>query len=407
MFFLKLAWRNIFRNKRRTIIAGIAIGIGLACMIFMDALMEGMQTNLIDSITSTFLGEAQIHDSDYRELKKVELTVNKPQKVLEQLSNDKKIEDYSPRVVSFGMINSPINVRSIILYGVKPELEKNISVLDESIVEGSYLAENKTGGLLIGKELAENLEINLNERVILTLSEVNSGELSQEMLKVKGIFSLAEKEIEKSMVFIHYQKAQNMLGLDNQFHEIAVTFREKGLANTEKNYFTEKYTQYGNEAVNWPTILPSMQMVFNMKNLSLSISGIIIFGVVIFGIFNTLFMSIYERFFEFGVVRAVGTRSSGVMKLIILEAFCLGIVSCLMGIILGFGVTYWVSIIGIDYTGIEFAGATFSNIIYPEMTATQFILYPVLILIFVVIVSIYPALYAGKMKIAEAMRRSF
>ena len=90
MFFLKLAWRNIFRNKRRTIIAGIAIGIGLACMIFMDALMEGMQTNLIDSITSTFLGEAQIHDSDYRELKKVELTVNKPQKVLEQLSNDKK-----------------------------------------------------------------------------------------------------------------------------------------------------------------------------------------------------------------------------------------------------------------------------------------------------------------------------
>ena len=305
------------------------------------------------------------------------------------------------------MINSPINVRSIILYGVKPELEKNISVLDESIVEGSYLAENKTGGLLIGKELAENLEINLNERVILTLSEVNSGELSQEMLKVKGIFSLAEKEIEKSMVFIHYQKAQNMLGLDNQFHEIAVTFREKGLANTEKNYFTEKYTQYGNEAVNWPTILPSMQMVFNMKNLSLSISGIIIFGVVIFGIFNTLFMSIYERFFEFGVVRAVGTRSSGVMKLIILEAFCLGIVSCLMGIILGFGVTYWVSIIGIDYTGIEFAGATFSNIIYPEMTATQFILYPVLILIFVVIVSIYPALYAGKMKIAEAMRRSF
>jgi len=406
IFYLKLAWRNIFRNKRRTFIAGTAIGVGLASLIFTDALLIGMKENMIDSVTSSFLGEAQIHGQGYRQTQEVEKTIQDPDQVISSLKKSESVEYFAPRVISFAMITSPVNVHSIALYGIDPDLESRVSEIDENIVQGEYLKQDNQRGILIGKELAELLELTLGDRVVVTVSQAETGQLSQELLRVSGIFRTLIKEMDQGMAFIKTETLQNMLGISGKFHEIAIQFRNSEYALQNNTLFIQKFSRFGNEAANWPQLVPQMKIVFQMTNLSLSIIAVIIFGVVVFGIINTLFMSLYERMFEFGVLRAVGTRSSGVRKLIVLEAGSLAVVSIIIGIILGFILTFIISQTGIDYRGLDFAGATLTKMLYPVMEIRQYIIHPVLVFLFTILVSIYPAVTAGKMKIADTLRRS-
>ena len=171
--------------------------------------------------------------------------------------------------------------------------------------------------------------------------------------------------------------------------------------------FWERYSQHGNEALSWTEILPQLQAAFEISKFSKYIMGVVLFGVVVFGIINTLFMSLYERMFEFGVLRAVGTRPLGMGRLILFEAGALAIVSIILGAILGFILTWIFTIVGIDYTGIEMMGVTIQELIYPIMTIEPFILYPIWVFIFTIITGLYPARYAAKIAPATAMRRSF
>jgi ABC-type antimicrobial peptide transport system permease subunit len=146
--------------------------------------------------------------------------------------------------------------------------------------------------------------------------------------------------------------------------------------------------------------------VLKLLGFSLLLVGLILFGVVALGIINTLFMSLHERMFEFGVLRAVGTRPWRMAQLIVLEAGALAILSIGLGNLLGLIVTAMVAKTGIDYTGIEYAGVTFRELLYPVMKVEQFILYPIWVFIFTTIVGIYPAIHAARILPAEAMRKS-
>jgi ABC-type antimicrobial peptide transport system permease subunit len=149
-----------------------------------------------------------------------------------------------------------------------------------------------------------------------------------------------------------------------------------------------------------------MEAVFELTQFSTLLTGLILFGVVALGIINTLFMSIHERMFEFGVLRAVGTRPFSVARLIFFEAASLAIVSIILGNILGFIITYIMSVVGIDYTGIEFSGVTFRELLYPELKWFQFVKYPFWVFVFTIFTGIYPAIYAAKMSPAESLRKS-
>ena len=404
--YLRLAWRNIFRNKRRTIITAIAIGIGIASLIFTDAIMIGMQDNMIKSLTSTYMGEAQIHNKDYRETQELEKTINNPDQLTKKLKNEKIVKAFSKRVKSQGTISSPVTMKPVMINGIDPQKEKIISLIDDSIIKGKFLNRNNKRGVLIGKEMAENLEVGIGDRIVITLSEAETGELSQMMLKVTGIFDLLMDEMEKGMIFINIDVAQELLNLKNKIHEIAIVYQDLKYSRNKTTEFTEKYSDTNNETANWPTLAPQLQMVIGMQDFSLSIVGIIIFGIVVFGIFNTLFMAIYERIFEFGVLRAIGTKAGDLRKLIIYEAAFLGLISSIIGIIFGYLLSLYVQHVGIDYSGIELAGAAFSGKLYPVMEIRQFIVHPLLIFIFTILVSIYPSIHAGKINIADALRKS-
>lgn len=405
-FYIKLAWRNVFRNKRRTIIASIAIGIGLAALIFVDGLLIGMKDSMIRSATSSFLGEAQIHLEGYRQTREVNETINQLEKVKNELEKAQVVKNFAPRAMSYAMITSAANVRSVQLAGVKPQSEKNLSKIDEAIREGSFFESDNPRDVLIGSELAEILEVGLGDRVVITVSQAESGDLSQEMFRISGLFHFNTQEMDKGMIFIRLDKAQEMLNIGDGIHEIAVQFQNIQDSMNPELPFWGRFSQWGNEAASWTEVLPQLNAVFEMTAISRFVMFILIASVVVFGIINTLFMSLYERLFEFGVLRAVGTRPGGVLRLMIFEAGALGIISAGIGIVLGLAVTGILAHTGIDYRGIEFAGSTIRELIYPVLNIYQFIFYPLGIIAFTSLVGLYPAITAARMSITDAMRRS-
>ena len=404
---IKLAWRNLFRNKRRTIIASIAIGIGLAALIFADALWVGMEQNMVKTATASFLGDGQIHREGFRDTQTVEMTINRLNEVVDALSQEAIVEQFTPRTFAFGMITSSANVSAISLVGVQPSTERFLSQIDDAIIEGTYFEGDNSRDIVIGAKLAELLEITLGNRVVVTVAQSESGDLSQEMFRISGIYNFADEVMNSGMAFVRLKKAQEMLAIGSGVHEIAIKFTDTKYGQNKDFPFWERYSQHGNEALSWTEILPQLQAIFEMSKYSKYIMGVVLFGVVVFGIINTLFMSLYERMFEFGVLRAVGTRAFGMARLILFEAGALAIVSIVLGAILGFVLTWIFAKIGIDYTGIEMMGVTIQELIYPTMTVKPFILYPIWVFIFTIITGLYPARYAAKIAPATAMRRSF
>ncbi len=407
LILIKLAWRNLFRNKRRTIIASIAIGIGLAALIFADALWVGMEQNMVKTATASFLGDGQIHREGFRDTQAVEMTMNQLNKVIDALSQEAIVQQFTPRTFAFGMITSSANVSAISLVGVQPPTERFLSQIDDAIIEGAYFEGDNNRDIVVGAKLAELLEVTLGSRVVVTVAQSESGDLSQEMFRISGIYHLGGDAMSGGMAFVRLGKAQEMLAIGSGIHEIAIKFTDTRYGQDKNLPFWERYSQHGNKALGWTEILPQLQAVFEMSKYSKYIMGVILFGVIVFGIINTLFMSLYERMFEFGVLRAVGTRSFGMARLILFEAGALAIVSIVLGALLGFGLTWIFTRVGIDYTGIEMMGVTIQELIYPVMTIKPFILYPICVFIFTIITGLYPARYAAKIAPAIAMRRSF
>ncbi|MCK5222890.1 MAG: ABC transporter permease, partial [Candidatus Aminicenantes bacterium] len=319
---------------------------------------------------------------------------------------DNSVDKFSERTLSLGMITSPSTAESVLVFGIDPDSDKYLSKIDDRIREGSYFGNGGKREIVIGSKLAEVLEVSLGDRIVITVAQAFSGDLSQEMFLIGGIYHFNVKEMDNGMVLIRKERAQEMLNIGKEIHEIAVKFTGIRMAEDKKLPFWSKYGSGENEALSWSKIMPELKNMLDMTDISLYMMGGILFFVVIFGIINALFMSLYERMFEFGILKAVGTRPGGLRKLIIFEAASLAVISNIIGIILGFAGSVLLLKYGIDYGGIELSGAYMHEKIYPVMNIYQYIKYPVFVFIFTIIIGLYPAFVAGKMKVTDALRKS-
>lgn len=406
LLLLKLAWRNLFRNTRRTLLSGLAIGAGLAALIFMDAFSRGMMENMIVTATATFPGQAQIHREGFRKTMSVDDVIAGSGEIQEKLGRWTTVKAYAPRTVSYAMVNSPSDVDSAMLYGVSPEKEKRVSRLYRAVRQGRYESLAEPNRILIGDRMAKFLNVGLDDRLVVTVAQAGTGELSQEMFRVGGVFSFGMREMDAGMVFINLEKSQQLLQLGRGVHEIAVDFKKLGDASNPGLPFWKAFSQGGNEAVGWGDVFPELKSLTGLIDFSLLLTALILFGIVSFGIMNTLFMSLYERMFEFGVLRAVGTRPVTLALIILFEAASLALVSIAIGMLLGWALTSLFMAIGIDYRGLEFSGVTVKDMIYPVMLAYQYTVYPVWLFLFTTLVGLYPAVYAARLKPAKAMKRT-
>ena len=198
---VKLAWRNLFRNRRRTLIAGTAIGLGLAALIFTDAVMIGMADHMIHSATASFMGEAQIHGRGYLESRDENVVIHNLSGVMKRLDNDNRVAASTMRVMGIGTIASPSELRPAAIWGVSPKREPALSQVDEAIITGHYLGNGKRE-LVIGQRLASLLQVGIGDRVVITVAQAKSGELSQELFRVTGIYRFGSKEMDDGMAFV-------------------------------------------------------------------------------------------------------------------------------------------------------------------------------------------------------------
>lgn len=405
--FAKLAWRNVLRNKRRTFIAGTAIGIGLASLIYVDAAMIGMEINMIDSATASFMGEGQIHHAQYREAFEVEKTVLNLDEAHSRLENDAEIEHFTPRTMAFGMISSPSNTGSVQMIGIDPATEQHLSEIDDVMIEGAYFDGDDAQDIVIGRKLANLLEVELGDRIVMTTAQAHTGDLAQEMFRVSGIYFFNIGELDQYIAFVRIERAQQMLGLPGEIHQLALKFTDPDIGRNPAHPFWTRHAIDGNEAVGWSVLMPQLEKAFALADISKWVVGLILFAIVALVIANSLFMSLYERMFEFGVLRAVGTRPLAMGRLIVFEAGALALIAVVMGMILGFILVASVAYFGYDMGGIEYEGVTFRKEIRPVMELSQFIVYPIAAYLFTLVIALYPATYAARLTPAKAMRKSF
>lgn len=403
---LKMGWRNILRNKRRTLLTASVIALGLASLILIDAVIQGMVRNMVATATDTFLGQAQVHAEGFRAQLKVEQTLHDLPGVEAALRADPTVGAFTERIEVMGMVSSATDAESVGVFGVDPTGEAKLSRIAQAVTKGENLKDPAGNGILLGEKLAKTLGVGVGDKVVVTCARAHSGELEQEMFRVTGIFSFNSAGMDRDLAFIGLAKAQILAGLPGEVHEIAFRFEKGDGSEGSHKALYQSLSQGGNEALDWSRLMPDMKSAMDLSGFSSAILAVLLAGLAGLAILNTLFMGIYERLFEFGVLRALGTRPAQLALLILCESAAMGLVSVLLGTGLGLAVTAILNGTGINYSGIEFAGVTFQKAIHPEVRSLQYTLFPLGVWVFTVLIALYPAVHAARIVPAKALHRS-
>ena len=403
--FWKLAWRNLWRNRTRTLLSSFVIAFGLSALVFVDGLMEGMTVNMVRNATDTFLGHAQLHRQGFRDELDVKRTIADLDQRIASLEQHPDLERWSKRVLSQGMLASSAGAEPVLVIGVDPKRERDLSKFDEGIRDGNYLESASGNDMLVGSKLAEKLELQLGDRIVLTGIDADTQEMVQELFRLGGIFHMGTREMDEAMVLAPLQTLQKMLLLEEGVHEVAFRF-----SNLDRDGFPQTPVMLPvddrkNKLQLWSELMPALNMMKEWSGVSMSIISIILFFIIGLGITNTLLMGLYERMFELGVINSLGTTPWQATRLMFYEAACLGLVSVLFGIVLSILFTSIFATAGIDYTGIEFSGVTFQEKIYPALRWERLVQYPFWTFGFTMVASLYPSWKLFRMMPVEALRK--
>jgi len=241
---------------------------------------------------------------------------------------------------------------------------------------------------------------------VLTVAEAHSGELSQVLLRISGVLTAGSKEMDENAAFIHIKKAQSIFNIGQNYHEIAIKFRDRSVGEQETYPLWAQLNHTGNKGESWKGIVASFTEIMGMVDQSKGIMAFILMLLVGVGIVNTLFMSIYERMFEFAVLRALGTKSREIIIMVMSEAGAMAVMSVVLGLIITVILALPLGLSGIDYGGMEFADVTIREPIFYEFHWSQITSFPVATFMFTVLISIYPAYHAAKVTMAQAIKKT-
>ena len=408
---LTLALRNVFRNKRRTLLTIGLIACGLAALMFTDAMVRGMTHSMVNIATGTLLGEAQVHRSGFRRNNDVDLFIAHGDSLLQALRADPAVAVAAPRVLSGAMLASSENVAAAMVYGVEGAAEAKLGKLQQALVAGTFLQGDSPNQLLIGTKLAQLLEVELGDRVVITVSQIHGGDLSQELFRVSGLFRFNDRLLDQNLAFVTLPRGRELLGMSNSvnskgLHEIALKWQAASDQAFDWQRYNGDWQGDTLETLGWEKLIPQLNGVLEMSNFSTLIVAGILFVLVSLGLINSMFMSIYERQYEFGVLLALGTRPVQLFWQIVYEGFFIGLLSALLGMVLGGLLSWWKVIAGIDYGNLEMSGVTLQEPIYLILHWTQFTWMPLVIVLMTVTASLYPAWHAARLQPTQAMRKT-
>jgi len=400
----RLAWRNLWRNHRRTLIMLLAVILGTWAMIFMTALMRGMVSQMLADGISALPGHVQVHNPAYKDDPSIANLIPLSDTELERRFSNAVFVQWASRVRVPAVITSEYESRGVTLLGVDPSQERGMTFVDYDAVEGRFLESSEDDGIVIGRKLVEKLNTRLGKRVVLT-SQDPDNDLADRGFRVVGIFEANMTMFEERFVFIGKATAQKMLRVGDRVSEVAVLGDD--YRNVEDVYARTRALVGDNVVVErWYDIDTYLGTMMGVMDGFVLVWIVVIFLALSFGLVNTLVMAVFERVREIGLMLALGMKPILILGQIVVESLLL----LAIGLALGSGLS-WLTVQpirdGIDISmvgeGLEMWGM--STVLYPELLWSDVVLANVVVLVLGFLASLSPAWRAAHYEPIEAITK--
>jgi len=402
--FIRIAWRNVVRNPARSLITIGAVAFGLAALIFLKSFVTGADHQMIANYTDLLIGHAQVHKLGFQKDMGLDKSINNPSSLARTLLDIPSIVAWSPRIKDFALISSPESSAGVLLMGIDPVNEKHLSTLHKRVHSGRYLDKGDDDKVVIGRQLAENLRVGLDDKVVV-MSQGADGSLSASAFTVAGLLDAGAEEIDKNLALITLNAARDLLVLTGRISEIAIKAASLEEVDETVRALRRAIDPKQFEVLSWKEISPMTYQWMQFDQVFTGLILVIVLLIVSTGILNTVLMSVLERKREFGIMAALGTRPGQIVFLVAVESFILGSAGALAGGLAGWGLSYFFGMRGIDLSALSDALNSFyiGSVIYPKADAASVGLYVGVVLLVSVIVSMIPARRASRLKPVDAI----
>jgi ABC-type lipoprotein release transport system permease subunit len=400
-----LAWRNLWRNHRRTTIMLAAITVGVWAMIFMTALMRGMVDDMLLNGIRSLPGEVQIHHPEYRDDPSINNSIAPPAAELLEALQIPQVTAWTSRVRVPAVISSERDTRGVILLGIEPGSEQQVSFDADTISEGRFLEDSSDKGLVIGAKMADHLETDLGKRVVV-MSQDPDNDIADRGFRIVGIYRAKLASLEETYIYAGRDTVQKLLKLGDGVSEIAITGDD--YRNVEQWYPRIKQAAgEGVEALPWYEVDTYLGSMLAMMDGFVLVWIIIVFLALSFGLVNTLVMAVFERVREIGLMQALGMRPSTILYQILMESLLLLLIGLLLGNVLAVGTVIPLQG-GIDISivaeGMEMMGT--SSMLYPALKLNDMIMANAIVIILGLLTSFLPAWRAASYDPIEALNKT-
>jgi ABC-type lipoprotein release transport system permease subunit len=400
---MKLGIRNILRNHKRTFLTAGVVATGCFSLIFIDGFMKGVQKTMIDTQTSLFTGHLQVHHPDYKKNIFKSLHIKDKKKVLEKLDKTSQVLAFSERANLSGIISSSWNNLPTTIIGIEPDKEKKVSQVHKKISKGSFFNTKDENPIVLGKKICDFLKIKLGQKVMLTAQNQQTKETVQHTFRIVGIVESGYRMLDKQIALIDISQFRKLFAYPNTTNQITIKVNSAKEASATKKLLIKKTDSKNHFVEDWKDLLPSLNTMIKTNSYAVYIVFIILSLFVILAIINTMFMSIFERLFEFGILKAIGTKATELTSMILWESFFLSLLGSILGALLGFVLIILTRHYGLDYRDFEFEGYKLSEKLKPTLEFLPFIIFPIVTTITGTLAGLYPAIYAAKIKISYAL----
>ena len=403
--YIKLAWRNIWRNKRRTLITAASIFFAIFFALIMRALQLGSYSNMIDNAVKLYSGHIQIHADGYWDNKSINNTLVQDEELMKMLRNNERIRQIVPRLESFALGSSGPQTKGVLVMGVNPGKQDSMSKLSEKLVKGAYFQPGENAAI-IGETLSEYLQLGVKDTLVL-LGQGYHGATAAGKYTIKGIVKIPKPDLDNKIVYLPLETSQRMYMAYNRLTTLAINLNDhrdlsetvKGLKQTLPD---DKY-----EVKSWREIMPELVQQIQSDNASGWILLAILYLIIAFGVLGTVMMMITERKREFGVMIAVGMHKFKLALIVTVEMIFIGLLGLIAGIIGSMPV-----ILYYHYNPIRLSGEVAESIetfgiepIMPMAWQADFYINQTLIVAVIVIVSVlYPIYSITRIRAVKAMR---
>jgi ABC-type lipoprotein release transport system permease subunit len=403
---LRLASRNLWRNRRRTLLTLSAMVVSLALLTLSLGVFSGMLVDILASTTEQYHGHLVITEDGYLDDRDMYKNFSTDEQLLRKLETDEVVIGFSQRLRGFGLASHDESSYPVELLGIHPEKEKSVTNLHQQLAEGAYLAGNNGNGAVIGSSLAKKLKVSPGDELVF-VTQAADGSIGNDLLIVSGIFRTGHTGHDNSLVLVPQQWLQQVMALDGKIHEIAIAIDDPLRAADYKPALATLLPQ-GLSITDWGELLPEMREAIASFDVSRLIFVIILYFATGLGILNTIFMSVMERTREFGILMALGLRPGQIKRLVLLESFLLGLIGTLLGLVCGLILSYYMARFGIDLstwiTPITYAGGTMQPRLKAIFEYRNFIEPAYLLVVVSVLAGFFPARRAAKLQPVQAIR---